>query len=431
MGKTPKGKQPNIVYVFSDQMRTHAMGCMGNEQVISPNLDKMAAEGMLLTNAISAQPVCTPYRAQLLTGRYGHSTGVVQNDIRLPDSETLISEQMKQAGYTTGYIGKWHLSGHRDNPVDAVNRRGWDYWAVRNCSHEHFNPVYWVNDSKEAIQVEGWEPDVQTDLAIEFIKKQKEDPFCLFVSFGPPHNPYKAPKKYLDMYAGRALKNRPNVPNEKTKALLHYYAMVTSLDECMGRINTALDEAGVADDTIVVFTSDHGDMLNSQGHERKHRPWEESINVPFVMRYPDKIAPGQVHDWIVSSVDLMPTLLGMCGAEIPSQVDGMDYSPTFLGKSDKERDAAFLFGTGGGGKGPKSDWRGIRTKEWTYAHHYEGDWVMYDLQMDPYQLNNLINNPEYQSQKQKLSDQLKAMRQELGETRPLKGKPPLPIKLPS
>ena len=423
-------KQPNIVFVFADQMRAHAMGCMGNEQVITPNLDKMAGEGLLVTNAVSAQPVCTPYRAQLLTGRYGHSTGVIHNDIRLPDSETLISEQMKKAGYATGYIGKWHLAGNRKDPVDAKSRRGWDFWAVRNCSHSHFWPVYWLNDAKEPIKVKGWEPDVQTDLAIEFINKKKSEPFCLFLSFGPPHNPYKAPKEYQDMYKDKKLKNRPNVPGGDTKNLREYYAMVTSLDSCMGRINDALAEAGVADDTIVVFTSDHGDMLGSQGHPLKQRPWEESINIPFIVRYPSKIKKGQVRDWIVSSVDVMPTILGMCNAPVPSQVDGMDYSATFLGKSDKERDAAFLFNVHQGG-GPGTDWRGIRTKEWSYAHHYSGDWVMYNLKKDPYQLDNLINNPEYDSQKKKLRGQLSAMRKELGEAIPLKGKQPAPIKLPN
>ena len=418
------------MYVFADQMRAHAMGCMGNEQVITPHLDKMAGEGLLVTNAVSAQPVCTPYRAQLLTGRYGHSTGVIHNDIRLPDSETLISEQMKKAGYATGYIGKWHLAGNRKDPVDAKSRRGWDFWAVRNCSHSHFWPVYWLNDAKEPIKVKGWEPDVQTDLAIEFINKKKSEPFCLFLSFGPPHNPYKAPKKYQDMYKDKKLKNRPNVPGGDTKNLREYYAMVTSLDSCMGRINDALAEAGVADDTIVVFTSDHGDMLGSQGHPLKQRPWEESIHVPFIARYPAKIKKGQVRDWVISSVDVMPTLLGMCNAPIPTNVEGMDYSSTLIGKSDKERDAAFLFNVHQGG-GPGTDWRGIRTKEWTYAFHFSGDWIMYDLKNDPYQLKNLIDDPKYAAKKQELKTQLEAMRKELGESLPLKGKMPAAIRLPS
>jgi len=425
-----QARRPNIVFVFADQMRAHAMGCMGNKQVITPNLDKLASQGLLVTNGISAQPVCSPYRAHIMTGRYGHSTGVIHNDIRLPDSETVISELIRKHGYATGYIGKWHLSHNRNNPVDAKSRRGWDFWAVRNCSHQHLKPEYWLNDSKESIKVDGWEPDVQTDLAVEFIKKNKQDPFCLFLSFGPPHNPYKAPEKYVEMYDGKELTARPNVPGGKTDNLKQYYAMTTSLDSCMGRISEALNKAGVSEDTIVVFTSDHGDMLASQGHRLKQRPWEESINIPFIVRYPRKIKKGQRRDWIVSSVDVMPTLLGLCDISIPSQVQGMDYSATFLGKSNKQRDAAFLFNVHRGG-GPNTDWRGIRTKQWTYAYHFSGDWVMYDLKNDPYQLKNLIDDPKYAAKKKQLKAQLESMRKDLGESLPLKGQMPDPIQLPA
>lgn len=423
-------KHPNIVFVFADQMRAHAMGCMGNKQVVTPHLDKLASQGLLVTNAISCQPVCTPYRAQLLTGRYSHSTGVIHNDIRLPDSEVVISQLMKQHGYATGYIGKWHLSGNRNNPVDAKSRRGWDFWAVRNCSHQHLKPEYWLNDSKEPLRVPGWEPDVQTDLAVEFIKKNKQTPFCLFLSFGPPHNPYKAPDKYVEMYKDKKLTPRPNVPGGKTESLRQYYAMITSLDACMGRINDALNAAGISEHTIVVFTSDHGDMLGSQGHSLKQRPWEESINIPLIIRYPRKIKTGQTRDWIVSSVDVMPTLLGLCDISIPSQVQGRDYSATFLGNSRTQRDAAFLFNVHRGG-GPGTDWRGIRTKEWIYAYHFSGDWVMYDLKNDPCQLNNLIDNPKFAAKKIKLTEQLESMRKALGESLPLVGKMPAPIRLPN
>ena len=424
-------KRPNIVFVFADQMRAHAMGCMGNKQVVTPHLDKLAREGVLVTNAISCQPVCTPYRAQLLTGRYGHSMGVIHNDIRLPDNEIAISELMKKQGYATGYIGKWHLSGNRKDPVDAKSRRGWDFWAVRNCSHAHAQPEYWMNDSKQSIRVPGWEPEVQTDLAVEFIKKNQQAPFCLFLSFGPPHNPYKAaPRKFVKMYKDKRLKARPNVPGGKSTHLLQYYAMTTSLDSCMGRISDALNDAGISEDTIVVFTSDHGDMLGSQGHRLKQRPWEESINIPFILRYPRKVKAGQRRDWIVSSVDVMPTLLGLCDIPIPSHVQGLDYSATFLGTSDAERDAAFLFNVHRGA-GPGTDWRGIRTKQWTYAYHFAGDWVMYDLKNDPYQLKNLVDDPTFAETRKALHQQLESMRKDLRESLPLKGKMPAPIKLPT
>ena len=422
-------KKPNIIFVFADQMRAHAMGCMGDKQVITPNLDKLAADGLLVTNAISCQPVCTPFRGHLMTGRYGHATGVIHNDIKLPNSETTIAEVLKSHGYQTGYIGKWHLEKTRNNPIAMENHQGWDYWAVRNCSHQHFNAVYWLNGAREPVKAQGWEPVVQTDLAIDYIKRQKDNPFCLFVSFGPPHNPYKAPARYVEKYAGKKLAHRPNVPGDKTGSLLHYYAMVTSLDDCIGRIVKTLDAAGISEDTVLCFSSDHGDMLGSQGHVLKQRPWEESINIPFIMRYPRKIKAGQKRDWLVTSVDIMPTLLGLAGATVPKQVQGMDLSATFCGDSKTERDAAFLFNVHRGG-GPGCDWRGIRTKKWVYAFHKFGDWIMYDLVNDPYQLKNLIDDPKYAAKKKQIQQQLAAMRKDLGESIPLAGKMPADIRLP-
>ena len=408
------------------------MNCMGDPQVITPNLDKLASQGLMTTNMIAASPVCTPYRGQLMTGRYGHATGVVHNDIKLPNSETTIADQIKKRGYHTGYIGKWHLAGHRNNPVAKEDRRNWDFWAVRNCSHAHFDPEYWVNDESEAVTVDGWEPEVQTDVAIEYIRKQKNNPFFLMVSYGPPHNPYKAPDRFVKQYDGRKLEDRPNVPPRDKKdqdQLLHYNAMISSLDECVGRISKELEQTGLADNTIFVFTADHGDMLGSQGHRLKQRPWEESINVPFIIRQPGKIKAGQKRDWIVSSVDLMPTLLGLCGAEIPDFVQGIDHTNQFHGRADETRDSAFLFNTHNGG-GPGCDWRGIRTKNWVYAYHMEGDWILYDLNKDPYQLNNLVDQSTYKFKRDELRKRLESMRVDLDEKLPLNGRLPDPIRLP-
>jgi len=423
-------EHPNIILVIADQMRAHALGAMGNQQVITPNLDKLAAEGILIRNAISGQPVCTPFRAQLMTGRYSHSTGVIHNDIRLPDDAVIFPQLLQQQGYTTAYIGKWHLAGNRDDPVDAVSKRGWDYWAVRNVSHRHDQTSYWLNDATEPVTAEGWEPDIQTDLAIEFIKANRQKPFSLFLSYGPPHNPYElVPQKYLDMYRGIRLARRPNVPTDNGDTLRLYYAAITSLDANIGRLSKALADAGVAENTIFVFTADHGDMLGSQGHRLKQRPWEESINIPFILRYPAKIAAGQEQDWLVTTVDMMPTVLGLSGITVPEAVEGLDLSALFEGNSTEQRQAAFLFNVHRGG-GPGTDWRGIRTKQWIYARHYAGDWVLYDLKNDPYELRNLINDADYATVKTDLQQQLTALRIKLGESIPLVGIDPDPIVLP-
>jgi arylsulfatase A-like enzyme len=424
-------KQPNIVFVFADQMRACALGAMGNTEVITPELDRLATEGMMLTQAISSQPVCTPYRAQLLSGRYGHTTGVVHNDIRLGDDELLLPTILKSNGYTTGYIGKWHLAGNRSDPVDETSRRDWDYWAVRNCSHDHDYVRYWENDATTATYVpDAWEPTVQTDLAIDFINQHTNEPFCLMISMGPPHNPYEAPEEYLAMYDNVTITTRPNVPNSSyTNTYLQYYAMITSIDENMGRLDAAIEAAGLEDDTIFIFTADHGDMLGSLGQTLKQRPWEESINIPFIIRYPRGIEGGQQPDWLFSSIDVMPTLLGLCRIDLPDNLQGMDYSSTFTRTSSAERDAVYLFNVQNGA-GPGVDWRGIRTKEWTYAYHNGGDWVLYNLANDPYQLNNLVDNAEYAQVKASLADKLETMRIELGDTTELVGDSPSAIVLP-
>jgi arylsulfatase A-like enzyme len=421
------------VIILADQMRASAMGSMGNTIVKTPNLDRLAKQGLLLKNTISIQPVCSPYRAQLMTGRYGHVTGVIENDIKLPNNETTLAEVLKDNGYATGYIGKWHLAGHRQDPVARKDRQSWDFWAVRNVSHEHKQAVYWLNDAKEPVVVDMWEPEVQTDLAIEYIKTNMSRPFILMLSFGPPHPPYWAPPEYMKRYNGVDIVLRPNVPRgpklEKTKnKIKKYYAMISSLDDCVGRIMAALDNFGLVENTILLFSSDHGDMLGSQGHNQKRRPWEESINIPLIIRYPKNIKSSQIRDWLIASVDIMPTLLGLAGAEIPDKVQGIDQSALFTGKGKKEREAVFLFNEKPrGGKIPA--WRGIRTKEWIFAYYEKGDWVMYDLKNDPFELNNLIDNPAYATKKEELKRKIAAMRKKLGENRPLKGDYPPPIRI--
>jgi len=422
-GAADRRRRPNVLYVFADQMRASAMGCMGNPCVKTPNLDKLAREGMLLTNALSCSPVCSPYRAQLLTGRFGHHTGVIHNDIKLPDEEVTLPEVLKRGGYATGYIGKWHLNGDRQGFVKREDRQGWDYWAALACSHRYFKTRYY-RDTPEPIPIDGYEPDVQTDLAIEFMRQNAGRPFCLAVSFGPPHNPYKAPAK-CDIYDPVKVPLRPNVPKEKAKkwrpVIAQYYGLVTSLDANIGRMMRALAKLGLADDTVFCFSSDHGDMLGSQGHRLKQRPWEESINVPFILRYPRRIDAGQTRDTLFSSVDVMPTLLGLCGAPAPPNVDGLDLSPLLLGTGGEEPECVCFTNTHRGG-GPGTDWRGIRTKQYMYAYHAEGDWVLYDLKADPYELKNLLGDPRHQVIRDRLRAALDAWREKTGDTAELAGK---------
>jgi len=408
-------KRPNLLFVFADQMRSQAMGCSGNEQVMTPNLDRLAGQGLRLSNATSTFPVCSPYRAMLMTGRYPLSNTVITNGPALPERELCIAEVLKSAGYQTGYIGKWDLNG-RLNPQfvpPGPKRQGFDYWAASNFIHNYFNSYYY-RDTDEKIMIEGWEPDTQTDLAIKYMEQQKGNrPFCLFLSYGPPHDPYIAPERFRKMYNADKLNFRENVFHNlgNKEVLLNYYAAITALDWNMGRLMKAMDRLGIADDTIVIFTSDHGDMLYSLYLFQKQWPYEESISVPFIIRWPKKIKPAQVSDLLMGSPDIMPTLLGLMGVGIPNSVEGKDLSGFLLGTAVEPEPESVLIEVvtpcaRSNDRAGMRAWRGIKTKRYTYVCFHDEDWVLIDNKYDPYQRRNLIYNSEYKPLRDKLNAKL-------------------------
>lgn len=445
-------KQPNIVYVFADQMRAHALGCYGNRTVPTPHLDAMAAAGTVFDNALSTWPVCSPYRAMLLTGRYPMANGTVSNDTAVRDDLPTVAKVCKEHGYATGYIGKWHLEWNRDPFVPKDRRLGFDYWAVNNCSHRYLDNFY-CTDSPEHVTFQGYEPLVQTELAVNFIKSNKGRPFCLFMSWGPPHNPYNdVPQEYKDRIPLDGIRLRENVaeravvdqliawdtPSEQTarqressrtaidddtllkeRDLHGYYAHVAALDDCIGTLRGALRQAGLAENTILVFSSDHGDMLGSHRMALKQMPFEESIRVPFLIEYPQTVPEGGRSDALLTPIDVMPTLLSLAGMPCP-QVDGKDFSDAAKGVNSDQRDAALIMKLLPGG-GPYTinaitPWRGVRTKRYTYVHLLgHGPWLLYDNQEDPYQLDNLIDKQEHAGLRAEMENRMRALMAEAGD----------------
>jgi len=414
-------RKPNIIFIFPDQMRGEAMHCAGNKDIITPNLDKLASEGVLFTNAISNTPVCVPARGTLITGRYPLSHRAVTNDLPLGNNQISIAEVLKIKGYETGYIGKWHLDGvPRDKFTPPGKRRfGFDYWTAWECHSNYFNGKYY-GDTPESVSISGYEPDFQTDLAIQYIKNHKDHPFFLFISPGPPHNPYElVPQKYKDMYNPSELTLRPNCIGANRTTIADYYAAITALDWNLGRILTTIEQLGMAKEIIVIFTSDHGDMLWSQGRVRKEQPWEESIGIPFIIRWPHYIPAGIKTDALLSLVDVMPSLLSLCGVPIPDCVQGIDLSSIMMGKSSHIQEAILLTEPIVGGEGLRNgvrEWRGIRTKRYTYARWLNGKvWVLYDNLEDPYQLNNLAEKKETKSLRCRLENTLQSLLRETNE----------------
>ena len=430
-------KQPNLVFMFPDQFRRQSIGYMNEDPVITPCLDRFASESMVLTDAVSSYPVCSPFRAQLFTGKYPLSNGVTTNcnsgqDVMLKQNERCLSDILHDSGYSLGYLGKWHLDkphepyvGRRrgragmpgggivwDEFVPPHRRHGFEFWHAYNCRDQHLNPRYWTKDSKrtEPIYFNEWSTKHEADVAIEFIKnpqnkyRRENKPFALFIAPNPPHTPFdQVPQKYVDMYRGKTFKdllNRPNVdlnnPHPQAKAhVKNYFAAVTGTDEQFGRILMALKEKDLEHNTIVVFTSDHGEMMGSHNLMHKNVSYEESIGIPFIIRWLGKI-PARKDNLLLTPSDIMPSLLGLMGLSdfIPNDVEGADYSSIMLGKEGKRPTSALYLNC----SGPHGGRRGLRTNRYTFTitpdKNGNKEILLFDNPKDPYQLSNIAEtNP--------------------------------------
>ena len=374
----------------------------------------MASEGITLKNTISNAPVCTPWRAAFLTGQYPLTNGVFLNDVQLPTDRPTLGTCLKDGGYRTGYVGKWHVDGNRRTAFTppGPRRQGWDHWAVLNCTHSYLRSKYYLNDDDRIREWDGYDAITQTDAALDFIEQsaEEEQPFALVLSWGPPHNPYRdIPDKYLEMYPVEDAEVRPNCADPNREDLSGYYAHVTALDEQLGRIQDLLEEKDLMENTVFVYTSDHGDMIGSHGQERKQKPWDESIRVPFVIRCPNQVGKGVTLTKPINMVDLMPTLLSFAGIDIPSTVEGRDISGLFTGREPDGDDVALTMCIAPFAEYTGLPWRGVRTSRYTYTRRLDGPWLLFDNESDPYQLHNLIDSSEHRALQAELESHLKRL----------------------
>jgi arylsulfatase A-like enzyme len=411
-------RPPNVLFVLADQWRAEAFGYAGNPDVKTPNLDRLQREGVRFVNAVSGMPVCSPMRASFLTGQRPLTHGIFLNDVPLNPEAVTIAKVLRAAGYDTGCIGKWHVNGDgRSNFIPPERRQGFDYWKVLECTHDYNHSAYYA-DGPEKLYWDGYDAIAQTRDAQQYLRDhaQAQKPFFLFLAWGPPHDPYlTAPEKYRALYDPAKLTLRRNVPEvERTKArkaLAGYYAHCTALDECFGELRRTLQENGLEENTLLVFTSDHGDMLGSQGAYNKQRPWDESIRVPLLVRWPRGLGVrARQFDAPINSEDLMPTLLGLCGVPTPKTVEGLDYSRYVHGGKNPGDDATVILCASPFGQWLRRDggkeYRGVRTTRYTYVRDLIGPWLLYDNQTDPYQTNNLASQPEYYRLQAKLDGML-------------------------
>lgn len=396
-------QKPNILYILTDQMRSTALGCSGVENIQTPNLDRLAEEGTRFTNAVANTPSCAPSRGTILTGLHALSHGVVNNEIRVKNDGPSLAGALRDNGYKCGYIGKWHLDGgSREGFTPPGPRRlGFDdYWAVANCSHNYMNSFYYTENPKPKF-IEGYEPIYQTDLAIEYIKDKanEKDPFFLMLSIGTPHDPYlEMPRELLEKYPTDAVHfmetNSIYVPSEimqaKKEILAGYYAHVMALDDQIARLEQTLKQQGLYENTIIVFTSDHGDMLGNHEQYYKSQPWRESIGIPLLIRWPNKIPKGRITDAPFSLIELTTSLLALTETDIPEAMQGDDLSALILGNESAALDSVFINFAVDVHCIPAPPFRGIVTRTHTYAETVEGPWLLYDDKVDPFQKNNLI-----------------------------------------
>lgn len=427
--------RPNLLVVLADQFRASALGCLDQDPTCTPALDGLAAGARVLTDAVSTHPVCSPARAMMMTGLYPWSNGVpfnvnssrVDEGVGLRTDARCWSDVLAEQGYRLGYIGKWHLTpptaddelygeGRRDDGkvwdawTPPQERHGFDFWHSHGCCDQHLEPHYWTTDAprERPLRVQQWSAEHETDVAIDYLRAAgdadaNDRPFALMLSLNPPHQPFdELPEGYLTRYADLSpeeLLRRPNVDlasetgHEAAQIAPKYFAAVTAIDDQIGRLLQELDELGLTDDTIVIFTSDHGMQLGSHELIYKNVPFEESIRVPFLVRWPGHVPPGR-DDLLLSSVDVAPTLLGLLGVadQIPDEVQGTDCSAALLGETDAPRPTAALY------LGPPyspgdPDVRGLRTSTHKVVVALRENGTvsvrLFDLRSDPYELSDV------------------------------------------
>lgn len=443
-------ERPNLIYVFADQLRYDACGFTGNIKAKTPNIDALAKEGVNFCNAVSGHPLCAPYRASLFTGKYTTSTGMVINELRINPNHTCLAHILTQNGYKTAYIGKWHLWANQlGNHYDPKNsyvppgpyRLGFDgFWAAYNFHHEYYQGYYHTN-SPEKIFIEGYEPDGQTDIAIDVIKEYAsfKEPFALFLSYGTPHDPWtpdNVPENFYKMFKDVEFNLPPNYKEENdpysdqwgklsfrereelTEWMRIYYAMVANLDWNVGRLLETIDILNLRNNTIFIFTSDHGEMFGAHGRRAKNIFYEEAVRVPFIIRWPGKIPSGYTTDVCLNTPDIMPTLLSLLNLPVPEEVEGMDLSHFVLGQNGPGPEAAFMMGTGAVADWEDGhEWRALRDKRYTYAiFRVDRKEFLFDNIEDPYQMKNLVGDPQYRDKLDYFRNLLRKKMEELSDT---------------
>ncbi|MFW5828960.1 MAG: sulfatase [Planctomycetota bacterium] len=439
--------RPNIIWFVVDQMRAQAMSLVGDPNVHTPNLDRMARDGAHFPNAVMGFPLCCPARGSMMTGQYPHRC-VPGHEYPLPTEMTTIADPFNEAGYHTAWLGKWHLDGFHEGrhrgcwaEVPRQRRGRFKTWIGYDNNNSQFD--CWVHGHDQDREVPLYrlpkhESESLTDLLIDQIDKHADESFFLSCNVQPPHDPYSAPAEWARRHNPATLQLRPNVPRggrleqQALVELAGYYALIEHVDEQVGRVMRHLEERGLADRTYLIFTSDHGDQHGSHGYTRKMTPLEEAIRVPFMV--------WGGHRWhyrmggcegCINHVDLPVTSLGLAGIPVPDGMQGFDYSPAIIRRPwspqakvfrETMPDSAYLQLVIPTLHPPANDivWRGLVTTDgWKYVAMPGQPMYLFDLNEDPYELCNLAWHAQAAGKRQELNERLRRWINDTGDDFPL------------
>ncbi|MFW6286375.1 MAG: sulfatase-like hydrolase/transferase [Candidatus Sumerlaeota bacterium] len=424
-------EHPNILIFLSDQLRRQAHGCYGDPNVLTPHVDQLAAEGVRFANACSTYPICVPFRFTLMTGHYAHSRCIPGIHYRMSPAERTLADEFNDAGYKTIYVGKWHLDGNSGDPVPVERQGRWQRWighehqtglpgGAGGPAHLHRDIELFDSKTQQSKRIKGYTTDALVDLTMETIREERREgqPFCCVCSVLPPHPPLDPPEEEMERWKDRGFEAPPNLqyshaeyPEVRGDFIREfdaddidwhwrsYYAMVENLDKNVGRLRAFLEDEGLDDNTIVLYVSDHGELAGCHGLRGKQFPFEESVGIPLIVYDPRRRQDaGRVVEEPVATEDIFPTILGLCGLPARDELHGADCTPLMRGEIEAlDRPGALLefvrddrpqhafFNQG---------WRAVRTRDSVYMNIDGKPWMFFDLENDPYQTRNLVDDPD-------------------------------------
>jgi arylsulfatase A-like enzyme len=443
--------RPNILFIMTDDHAAHAMSCYDSRINRTPQLDRLARQGMRFQNCFCTNSICAPSRATILTGKYSHRNGVIDNRVHFDGSQVTFPKLLQKAGYETAMIGKWHL---KSDPT------GFDYWNILPGQGVYHDPE--MIEMGQRRKHEGYVTDIITDAAIDWLKQRKSDrPFLLMCHHKAPHRRWQPDERHKQQFAGREFPEpetfdddyatrcdaarRQSMTIERhfdehdskgpppeglsgpalkrwkyRRYMQDYLACVASVDENVGRLLDYLDQAGLSGNTVVVYTSDQGFFLGDHGWFDKRFMYEEALRTPLLVRYPREVAAGTVSQAMVLNIDFAPTLLDYAGVKPPPEMQGVSARPVLAGKVPDDWRKSMYYHYYEFGQGAPHDVRphvGVRTARHKLIH-FMGDmdcWELYDLERDPHELNNVYDDPQYRDVVAELKSDLQRLQEYYGD----------------